>query len=81
MTDRSRASLLDAIERLGNKLPEPPILFCWLALFVIAASALGAALGWSVQPLKPVAVDGPDGIAIELVASGAAIEPRRLLTA
>ena len=34
MTDRSRASLLDLIERLGNKLPEPPILFCWLALFV-----------------------------------------------
>ena len=81
MTNRSRASLLDAIERLGNKLPEPPILFCWLALFVVLGSALGAVLGWSVQPLKPVAVDGPDGVGIELVASGAAIEPRSLLTA
>ena len=80
MSDRSRASLLDAIERLGNKLPEPPILFCWLALFVVAGSAIGAALGWSVQPLKPVAVEGPAGIGIELVASGAAIEPRSLLT-
>jgi p-aminobenzoyl-glutamate transporter AbgT len=47
MSDRSRASLLDLIERLGNKLPEPPILFCWLAFFVVLGSALGAAVGWA----------------------------------
>ncbi|MFO1395030.1 MAG: AbgT family transporter [Steroidobacteraceae bacterium] len=81
MSDRPGTSPLDVIERLGNRLPEPPILFCWLALFVVLGSALGAAVGWSVQPLKPVAVGGPDGVAISLVASGAAIEPRSLLTA
>jgi aminobenzoyl-glutamate transport protein len=81
MSDRPRASLLDLIERLGNKLPEPPILFGWLAFFVVLGSALGAAIGWSVQPLKPVAVAGPEGVTVSLVAAGAAIEPRSLLTA
>jgi hypothetical protein len=33
----------DLIERLGNKLPEAPILSCWPAFFVVAGSALGAA--------------------------------------
>jgi aminobenzoyl-glutamate transport protein len=80
MSDRSRASILDLIERLGNKLPEPPILFCWLALFVVLGSWFGAAVGWSVQPLKPVAVTGPEGVVVTLVAAGAAIEPRSLLT-
>jgi aminobenzoyl-glutamate transport protein len=74
-------SLLDQIERLGNKLPEPPILFCWLAFFVVVGSAIGAAVGWSVQPLKPVVVTGPEGVSVSLVAAGAAIEPRSLLTA
>jgi len=81
MSNRSRASLLDLIERLGNKLPEPPILFCWLSFFVVVGSAFGAAVGWSVQPLKPVAVTGPEGVSVTLVAAGAAIEPRSLLTA
>jgi aminobenzoyl-glutamate transport protein len=81
MSDRSRASLLDLIERLGNKLPEPPILFCWLAFFVVLGSAIGAAVGWSVQPLKPVAVTGPEGVRVSLVAAGAPIGPRSLLTA
>jgi aminobenzoyl-glutamate transport protein len=81
MSDHSRASALDVIERLGNKLPEPPILFCWLAFFVVLGSAIGAAVGWSVQPLKPVAITGPDGVSVSLVAAGAPIEPRSLLTA
>jgi p-aminobenzoyl-glutamate transporter AbgT len=33
----------DLIERLGNKLPEAPILFCWPAFVVVAGSAFGAA--------------------------------------
>jgi aminobenzoyl-glutamate transport protein len=81
MSDHSRASALDVIERLGNKLPEPPILFCWLAFFVVLGSAIGAAVGWSVQPLKPLAITGPDGVSVSLVAAGAPIEPRSLLTA
>jgi len=82
MTTTSRGSVLDAIERLGNRLPEPPILFSWMALIVIVVSAVGSALGWSVQPLKPTATPGPDGaLTVALVASGAPIEPRSLLTA
>jgi aminobenzoyl-glutamate transport protein len=81
MSDRSRESLLDLVERLGNKLPEPPILFCWLAFFVVVGSAIGSAVGWSVQPVKPVAVTGPEGVGITLVAAGAVLEPRSLLTA
>jgi aminobenzoyl-glutamate transport protein len=80
MSERSRRSLLDLIERLGNKLPEPPILFCWLALLAVLGSAIAAAVGWRVQPLKPVAVTGPEGVSVTLVAAGAAIEARSLLT-
>lgn len=53
----ARRSLLDRIEWLGNQLPEPPILFSILAGIVILLSALGAALDWQVQPVKPVVID------------------------
>lgn len=39
---------LNVIERMGNKLPEPFILFCYLALFVVILSAIVSALGVSV---------------------------------
>ncbi|MBK9519664.1 MAG: AbgT family transporter [Anaeromyxobacter sp.] len=46
-------------------LPEPPILFATLALVVALVSGAGAALGWSVQPVRPERVTqqvaGPDG--------------------
>jgi aminobenzoyl-glutamate transport protein len=45
--------MLDLIERLGNKLPEPALLFALLAAIVVVASALGSAAGWTVQPVKP----------------------------
>ena len=82
MATPSRGSVLDAIERLGNRLPESPILFSWLALIVIVLSVVSGALGWSVQPLKPVATTGPDGaLTVARVASGAPIDSRSLLTA
>ena len=56
----ARRSLLDRIEWLGNQLPEPPILFSILAGIVILLSALGAALEWQVQPVKPVVIDARD---------------------
>ena len=37
------ARVLDAIERLGNKMPDPAILFLWLCLGVIV---LSQALAW-----------------------------------
>lgn len=38
---------LDAIERAGNKLPDPVILFLWLCLFVVIASVIASAIGAS----------------------------------
>ena len=48
-----RRGLLDLIERVGNALPEPALLFALLAAIVIAVSAVGSALGWKVQPVQP----------------------------
>jgi len=59
MTASPRAGsrrLLDLIESVGNRLPDPAMLFVWAALAVMAASAIVAAAGWSVQPVRPEAV-------------------------
>lgn len=40
---------LAALERMGNRLPEPAILFVWLLLAVIAASAVASGFGWQAQ--------------------------------
>ncbi|MEZ6235434.1 MAG: AbgT family transporter [Phycisphaerales bacterium] len=59
------ARFLDAIEWLGNKLPEPALLFVGGAALVMVLSQLIAWAGWSVQPvrLEPVmqAVVDADG--------------------
>jgi len=59
--------VLDWIEYFGNKLPEPALLFALLALLVVLLSAIGAALEWQVQPVKPTILSseviGVDGIA------------------
>lgn len=39
---------LNWIERTGNRLPDPVTLFVMLCGLVLAASAVGAAAGWSV---------------------------------
>jgi len=93
-----RRGVLDWIEWLGNKLPEPALLFALLAFVVVLLSALGSAMEWQVQPVKPVletqAVLQADGSTLQqpvldakgrpvldLVAQGAPIQPRSLLTA
>lgn len=48
-----RSGVLDLIERIGNRLPEPALLFALLAALVVVASAVGAGIGWTVQPVKP----------------------------
>jgi aminobenzoyl-glutamate transport protein len=45
--------ILDWLERLGNKLPEPAIIFVILAAVVIVAASIGSAAGWKVQPVQP----------------------------
>lgn len=52
-TPAPRTGILDLIERIGNKIPEPPILFFSLWMLVIAFSAIGSVAGWSVQPVRP----------------------------
>ena len=93
-----RRGVLDWIEWLGNKLPEPALLFALLAFLVVLLSALGSALDWQVQPVKPVletqtvlhadgstlqqpVLDDNGRPVLDLVASGAPIQPRSLLTA
>ncbi len=52
-------TLLDRIERVGNSLPEPALLFALLALLVVVISAVGSAAGWKVQPVTPKVVLTP----------------------
>lgn len=40
---------LAIVERVGNKLPEPAMIFVWLIVFLMLLSALGASLGWSAS--------------------------------
>ena len=54
MTTQSQASprqrgFLGFVERAGNLLPEPAMIFVWLILFLMLLSALGQALGWSAS--------------------------------
>jgi len=44
--------VLDAIERAGNRLPDPVLIFVWLIAAVIALSVVGAAAGW--EAVNPV---------------------------
>ncbi|MCU0729519.1 MAG: AbgT family transporter [Sphingopyxis sp.] len=40
---------LGFVERAGNLLPEPTMIFVWLILFLMILSAIGQALGWSAS--------------------------------
>lgn len=50
-----RKGLLDLIEWVGNKLPDPAFIFVFGAVLVMALSAVGHYAGWAVQPkmLRP----------------------------
>jgi len=48
------AVVLDGVERIGNALPDPIVLFAAGAVLVLALSHVGSELGWRVD--KPVAV-------------------------
>ncbi|MEC8532837.1 MAG: AbgT family transporter, partial [Pseudomonadota bacterium] len=49
------ARLLNTVERIGNRLPDPVFLFLWLVGGLILLSMIGAALGWSA--VNPVTGD------------------------
>ncbi len=48
----TRRGILDRIEWLGNKLPEPALIFVILAFLVIVAAEVGTRVGWKVQPVQ-----------------------------
>lgn len=68
-TDGGRRGLLDWVEWIGNKLPDPAMLFVLGALAVMVLSAIGAGAGWSVQPKQLEIITEPvlDGLGIPLV--------------
>ncbi|RZJ28837.1 MAG: AbgT family transporter [Brevundimonas sp.] len=49
------ARVLNTIERIGNRLPDPVFLFLWLILGLIVLSLVGSGLGWSA--VNPVTGD------------------------
>ncbi len=51
-------TFLNFIERVGNKLPHPGMLFFYFSIAVILFSGIGAALGWEVVYTGLVKVDG-----------------------
>jgi aminobenzoyl-glutamate transport protein len=57
---------LGAVERAGNRLPDPVLIFVWLILAVFVLSVVGAAAGW--QAVNPVS--GQTIRATSLLASG-----------
>ena len=54
--------LLGAVERIGNKVPHPVLMFAYLILLVIALSWVLNAIGWSVteQVAVPVSEGAPE---------------------
>ncbi|MCC6228836.1 MAG: AbgT family transporter [Phycisphaerales bacterium] len=46
------AGILGFIEWIGNKLPDPIFLFISATAVVMAVSALGSSMGWSIQPQR-----------------------------
>lgn len=81
-TVRRRRGVLDLIEWIGNKLPDPAIIFMIGAALVIALSAFGAAQGWEVPELRPVVgVDEAGQRTMELEPTGNVIRPNSLISA
>ncbi len=49
MQPAAQRGFLGAVERIGNKLPEPAMIFVWLIGALVLLSVLGAWLGWSAS--------------------------------
>ncbi|QDH73170.1 AbgT family transporter [Brevundimonas sp. M20] len=49
------ARVLNTVEKIGNRLPDPVFLFLWLILGLIVLSLIGSGLGWSA--VNPVTGD------------------------
>jgi len=78
-----RKGILDLIEWIGNKLPDPAVLFLIGAAIVMLASQIAVWTDWQVQPKTAVSVvDEATGEAsIQFADKGAPIRAESLLTA
>ena len=95
--ERKRRGPLDWIEWLGNKIPDPVLLFVGACAIVLLGSWVASSMGWEVQPVRPQQVLDAAGnpvldasgrpvveLAPQVGADGAPVEPIRaknLLTA
>ncbi len=59
--------LLDWVERVGNRLPDPVTIFFSGALLVLVASHVATLVGWEAELRSVKNVVGPDGAATQLV--------------
>lgn len=70
---RKRDRLLDAVERFGNALPDPVVIFLFIILLLVLLSAVGAEAGWSAtNPVTGERLTAKNLLSAELV--------RKLLT-
>jgi aminobenzoyl-glutamate transport protein len=77
-----RKGLLDLIEWIGNKLPDPALLFLIGAAVVMALSHLAVKVNWEVKPKEAVQVIDEAGEAsIIFQETGESLVPTSLLTA
>jgi len=69
--------VLDLVERVGNKVPHPAILFLWLCIGVIVLSAIlaWANVGATYEVVKP------DAQAVDVVGIGGSVQPGEVLPA
>lgn len=75
--------ILGWIERVGNKLPDPVMLFVFATVAVMIISTIGAWAGWSVVPIKMelgAAAEAGAARTFTLVKAGDPITARPLLT-
>jgi len=77
-----KKGLLDLIEWIGNKLPDPAVLFLIGAVVVMILSQVAVSSGWTVQPQRAVQVINDAGVAeMDFVPNGDPLRPKSLLTA
>lgn len=72
--------LLGLIERVGNALPDPALLFLYGCILIMVVSHLGSMAGWSVKPIRmqevmvPV-VDGAGAPVVDAATGQPKLEP------
>ncbi|RNC81451.1 MAG: AbgT family transporter [Phycisphaera sp.] len=77
-----RRGLLDLVEWIGNKLPDPALLFLIGAVIVMIASQVAVSSGWTVQPQQAVQTVNEAGeTVIGFEDKGDVLTPQSLLTA